>query len=622
MNPPFSDKSWSDGIDVTDDTYKRFSNYAIPPLKNGDYAWFLHVLKSLKSNGRAGIILPHGVLFRGNSEETIRKKIIGKHFIKGIISLPPNLFYGTGIPACIIIVDKSEAEQRKGIFLIDASQGFKKDGNKNRLREQDIEKIVRVFLSQEEIEGYSRFVDFDEILQDNEGNLNISRYIQRPSKNLPQNIAAHLNGGVPGSDIATLHVLWQISPELQETVFSSLDPVYDTFTLALPSDEIEDVIRQNEEIQKVVESESQVLFTCWEDSVKEPLLNINAITEPKQLIRNISSKLLSEYQDSVLVDAYDVYDCLLNYWNEKLQDDVYAIKASGYEVGREIEYVYGTKKVKENGQTVTVEDKSKVKSFDGLIIPRDIIESTYFSEELAKINVLLDEAEQISAKLDEIREEESCDEGMLTEVLNEAGDAIPKAKLNGRIKELDGTRTSSEIAVLNQLIKFFDEGNTSQMEDVLASHPEIDDEALRNKNGTFGKAKLKAALKEAEQNAPVPEIYLDEYNALISYRDRLALKDDAEKVAKEKRKELDVLVEEKYGELAIDEIKALLLDKKWMPRLQTDISNEVDAVVRSLTSRLIAIARRYEHTLGEIETKVDASRAAVNDALERMGYAW
>lgn len=622
MNPPFSDKSWSDGIDLPDDTYKRFSGYAIPPLKNGDYAWFLHVLKSLKSNGRAGIILPHGVLFRGNSEETIRKKIIGKHFIKGIISLPPNLFYGTGIPACIIIIDKRDAEERKGIFLIDASQGFKKDGNKNRLREQDIEKIVRVFLAQEEIEGYSRFVEFDEILQDNEGNLNISRYVQRPSKTLPQNIAAHLNGGVPGSDIATLHVLWKISPELQEAILSNLDPVHDTFMLALPSEEIEDVIRHNSEIQKVVEAESQALFACWEDSVKESLLNIDASTEPKRLIRNISSKLLSEYQDAVLVDAYDVYDCLLNYWNEKLQDDVYAIKASDYEAGREIEYVYGTKKVKENGQTITVEDKSKVKSFDGLIIPRDIIESTYFSEELAEINVLLDEAEQISAKLDEIREEESCDEGLLTEVLNEAGDAIPKAKLNARIKELDGIRTSSEIAVLNQLIKLLDEGNTSQMEGVLASHPEINDEVLRNKNGTFGKTKLKAALKEAEQNAPVPEIYLDEYNALISYRDRLTLKDDAEKVAKEKRKELDALVEEKYGELAIDEIKTLLFDKKWMPRLQTDISNEVDAVVRLLTSRLIAIARRYEHTLGEIETKVDASRAAARDALERMGYTW
>ena len=135
MNPPFSDKSWSDGIKTSDDKYKRFDGYGIPPEKNGDYAWFLHVLKSLNPDGKAGIILPHGVLFRGNTEETIRIEILNKKYIKGIVSLPANLFYGTGIPACIVIIDKENADSREGIFLIDASQDFKKDGNKNRLRE-------------------------------------------------------------------------------------------------------------------------------------------------------------------------------------------------------------------------------------------------------------------------------------------------------------------------------------------------------------------------------------------------------------------------------------------------------------------------------------------------------
>ena len=141
MNPPFSDKDWTDGIKPSEDEYKRFDGYGIPPAKNGDYAWFLHVLKALDSDhGKAGIILPHGVLFRGNAEETIRKEIIKKRYIKCIVGLPANLFYGTGIPACIIIIDKEDADKREGIFMIDASNGFKKDGNKNRLREQDIEK--------------------------------------------------------------------------------------------------------------------------------------------------------------------------------------------------------------------------------------------------------------------------------------------------------------------------------------------------------------------------------------------------------------------------------------------------------------------------------------------------
>lgn len=185
MNPPFSDKSWTDGIKPSEDKYKRFDGYGIPPEKNGDYAWFLHVLKSLDSNGKAGIVMPHGVLFRGNAEETIRIEVLKKKYIKGIVSLPQNLFYGTGIPACIIIIDKEDAETREGIFLIDASRGFKKDGSKNRLREQDIEKIVQTFINREEILGYSCFVKYSDLLEKNGGNLNIPRYIQKIDDTLP-----------------------------------------------------------------------------------------------------------------------------------------------------------------------------------------------------------------------------------------------------------------------------------------------------------------------------------------------------------------------------------------------------------------------------------------------------
>lgn len=217
MNPPFSDKDWTDGIKPSEDEYKRFDGYGIPPAKNGDYAWFLHVLKALDSDhGKAGIILPHGVLFRGNAEETIRKEIIKKRYIKGIVGLPANLFYGTGIPACIIIIDKEDADKREGIFMIDASNGFKKDGNKNRLREQDIEKIVQTFINREEIEGYSRFITYKEILEDNDGNLNVPRYIQKIDDSLPQDIKSHLEGGIPETDINSLKRLWRISPDLKE----------------------------------------------------------------------------------------------------------------------------------------------------------------------------------------------------------------------------------------------------------------------------------------------------------------------------------------------------------------------------------------------------------------------
>src|ERR1700682_6539905 len=142
MNPPFSVKSWSNGLDKD---YGRFE-YGRPPEKNGDYAFLLHVIKSLKSTAKAAVILPHGVLFRGHAEATIRKELLKRGYIKGVIGLPANLFYGTGIPACIVVVDKENAAGRTGVFMIDASKGFMKDGPKNRLRSQDIHKIVDVFI--------------------------------------------------------------------------------------------------------------------------------------------------------------------------------------------------------------------------------------------------------------------------------------------------------------------------------------------------------------------------------------------------------------------------------------------------------------------------------------------
>lgn len=177
-NPPFSDKAWTNGLDPENDLYRRFDGYGIPPAKNGDYAFLLHFIASLKSRGKGAIILPHGVLFRGNKEADIRRNLIERGFLKGIIGLPANLFYGTGIPACILVIDKENAHARKGIFMIDASKGFLKDGNKNRLRAQDIHKIVAVFNTQAKIPRYSRMVPVSDIADAaNDYNLNIPRYI-------------------------------------------------------------------------------------------------------------------------------------------------------------------------------------------------------------------------------------------------------------------------------------------------------------------------------------------------------------------------------------------------------------------------------------------------------------
>lgn len=622
MNPPFSDKDWTDGIKVSEDKFKRFDGYgAIPPEKNGDYAWFLHVLKALKPTGKAGIILPHGILFRGNAEETIRKAIIKKKWIKGIVSLPANLFYGTGIPACIIVVDKENADKREGIFFIDASDGYKKDGNKNRLREQDIEKIVQTFNNRTEIKGYSRFVSFEEI-EKNDGNLNVPRYIQKIDNSLPQSIESHLNGGIPKFDIDSLDKLWSVSPELKRKLFKVKDAEHDICELNVAPDATEEVIAEDQDIIKETNMELNVSFAKWQKIAQEKLLTINQDTAPKSLIRELGFAMLKSYAEAKILDNYDVYDVLLNYWNEKLQDDVYVIKSLGYEAGREIDYTYATKARKDaEGNEIKIENKNKIKSFDGALIPREILEKEYFNDELEDLANLTSQAESISAELNEMVEEQAGEDSLFAEVLNEKGDSVTKSNLINRINFIENQKVSDDATALEELLTIFDE-DTDKAEKFVKTKSILEKYELRNKNGKLGKGKINAAIKLAKEEAELPAEYIEEYDLLIKYREKLNALDEVNQQLKEKTSELDTKVAEKYPTLTIDEIKHLLFDKKWMAKLQADIKNDIDNVINDWASKVHTIASRYEKTLSEIEAETAKSEQAVKAALERMGYRW
>ena len=225
-NPPFSDKRWSTGLDPLNDPYERFQPFGTPPAKQGDYAYLLHIVRSLKSTGKGACILPHGVLFRGNAEADIRRNLVRKGYIKGIIGLPANLFYGTGIPACIVVIDKEDAHARKGIFMIDASGGFMKDGPKNRLRAQDIHKIVDVFNRRLEVPKYSRMVsvrgDREERVQPQPAALH--RQPDRPRTS--RTSRATCKGGIPAADVDALQRYWAVCPQLRQTLFKANRPGY------------------------------------------------------------------------------------------------------------------------------------------------------------------------------------------------------------------------------------------------------------------------------------------------------------------------------------------------------------------------------------------------------------
>ena len=281
----------------------------MPPAKNGDYAFLLHVLRSLKSTGKGAVILPHGVLFRGNAEGEIRKNIIERGYIKGIIALPANLFYGTGIPACIIVLDKENAAARKGIFMIDAGRGFVKDGNKNRLRHQDIHKIVDVFNRQMETPGYARMVGLAEIIA-NDYNLNIPRYIVSSEPEDIQDIEAHLRGGIPDRDIAGLNAYWQVCPALKDTLFCAAGQS-GYMQMRPAADQVKTTIYAHPEFVHFSQQVERV-FQAWQMRNTPLLKGIDVDAKPKPLIEQISEDILRTFADLPLLDSYDVYQHLMS----------------------------------------------------------------------------------------------------------------------------------------------------------------------------------------------------------------------------------------------------------------------------------------------------------------------
>ncbi len=327
-NPPFSDKTWGTGLLPRDDKFQRFA-WGEPPAKQGDYAYLLHILRSMKGKGKAACILPHGVLFRGNAEAVIRAQLVRSGYLKGIIGLPANLFYGTGIPACILVLDKENAPTRKGVFLIDASKHFIKDGNKNRLREQDIHKIVDTFVKQLDTPGYARLVDFDEIKK-HDFNLNLPRYIDGTEAEDVQDIDGHLRGGIPLRDVEALARYWTVCPNLQRALFKKSRAGY--VALAVDKAAIKTTIYEHPEFKAFVAG-SNTHFDAWRAAGVKSLKNLKPGCHPKQVIAEHSEGLLRHFDGRPLIDAYDIYQHLMNYWAATMQDDCYQIAADGWVQG-------------------------------------------------------------------------------------------------------------------------------------------------------------------------------------------------------------------------------------------------------------------------------------------------
>jgi len=562
-NPPFSDKTWSTGLTLGEggsgDTYQRFT-WGVPPKKQGDYAYLLHIIRSLKSTGKGACILPHGVLFRGNAEAAIRQQLVRSGYLKAIIGLPANLFFGTGIPACILVLDKENATARKGIFMIDASKGFKKDGPKNRLREQDLHKIVDTFTRQDESDPrYARMVPVAEISEaKNDYNLNLPRYIDSTEPEDLQDIDGHLRGGIPGRDLDTLGNYWKIMPGLRAALFGkSTRPGYAALNLPLP--EVKPAIFGHAEFT-AFNTKAKKLFTQWQMASVPLLKGLAKDGHPKPLIEAIAENLLATFKAAPLLDAYDVYQHLMDYWAETMQDDCYLIADAGWEAGaqpREIRQV----KNKE-GKLVWPEKedfKKGKRRFKSDLVPAALLIARYFAAERDAIAAVEVELAALEQQLDETREDQSGEEGLLAEVIEGEGE---KQKITAKA--------------------------------------------------------LKSRLKEIGRD---PD-YADEHQALEDYSDLLDQQTDAKARLKTTQEDLEAKLDAKYPTLTEVEIKTLVVDDKWLVTLAAAVKGELDRVSQTLTGRIRHLAERYATPLPQLIEELATLAARVDEHLKKMGAAW
>jgi len=409
-NPPFSTKAWTSGLDPANDLYGRFE-YGTPPEKNGDYAFLLHMLKSLKSTGKAAVILPHGVLFRGGAEGGIRTRILKQGYIKGIIGLPANLFYGTGIPACIIVLDKAGAAGRKGIFMVDASKGFIKDGNKNRLRAQDIHKIVDTFTRQMETSRYARMVPLAEV-EGNDFNLNLPRYIDNTEPEDLQDIAAHLMGGIPNADIDGLAAYWQVFPNVRKDLFQDAERAGYCHPKVAAA-QVKAAIFAHPEFT-AFNTQVTALFGTWTAASMPLLTGIGQGQRPSALIETLSESLLDTFRThasiATLIDPYGVYQHLMDFWMETMQDDAWMIVSDGWQALQ-----------------------AGKPNID--LIPPALVVARYFASEQSAIEEIEAERDNFSRQMEEMFEEHCGEDGLLADAKNDKG-KLTKVSAKARLSEI------------------------------------------------------------------------------------------------------------------------------------------------------------------------------------------
>lgn len=407
-NPPYS-QAWNPDDKETDPRYARFG---LAPKGKADYAFLLHDLFHIKSDGIMTIVLPHGVLFRGGEEGEIRKNLIEQNHIDAIIGLPANIFFGTGIPTIIMVLKQKRTNT--DVLIVEASKGFIKVGKNNKLRASDIKRIVDVVTKRESVEKFSKVVSRDEI-RNNEYNLNIPRYVDSSEASESWDIYASMFGGIPWSEIDELKEYWHAFPSLKSALFENTSSDY----CKLTATDIKKVIKDHNDIQSF-ENNYYAAFNGFDQYLYDELIDKMDTLNISKTEAVLSLIIFERLKNIPLVDKYEAYQLLDDDWT-KLAVDLEMIQTEGFEATKKVDPNMVVKK--KDGKEQEVQE-----GWVGRIIPFDLIQDTLLADDKVALKEKENRLSEIASEYEELFES-------LTEEEKEGDYASEGGFVNAEIKK-------------------------------------------------------------------------------------------------------------------------------------------------------------------------------------------
>lgn len=578
-NPPYS-QHWDPKDKENDPRYARFG---LAPKSKADYAFLLHDLFHVKPDGIMTIVLPHGVLFRGGEEGTIRKNLIESNHIDTVIGLPAGIFFGTGIPTIILVLKQKRTNT--DILIVDASKGFVKEGKNNRLRSSDIKQIVDTVLSRSDVEGYSRKVSREEI-RENEYNLNIPRYVDSSEKAESWDLYASMFGGIPIKEINELDQYWKAFPGLKETLFKEGPGPY----AELIKQDTKMAINDHPSVKAVL---NQFLneFNDYPQYLKRSLLDsineIKVLNQKDELISDLFSRL-----DSLpLVNKYEAYQLLDDKWTD-IEIDLEVIQTEGFEATTKVD---PNMIIKKKGDTeFEVQDGWK-----GHILPFDLVQSKILTSESEELSRKQSRLLEVSSELEEILAS-FTDEEKESGILNDSNDAFNVKGIAEKIKEIYQDIEIPETKSLNDYNQLT---NKADKIAYINSHKEVNWSNMKAGNdGTYKRKTVDAYLVKLQENIEFEE---ESFEARILKAESLIAEEkELKSEIKKDSEKLHLKTKERIKNLTDQEVNGLL-ENKWIVPLVESIRNLPSAGVDVLVQKLNILSNKYATTYSEIETELE-----------------